>query len=130
MAIIAKFYIGDKAYNVLQAGYEFSQRSDETGRPTNYRSAFKGLTMMIESTHDNYFFDMATHPTKKDQGKLVFTDAIPGGRSRTLYFADFVVIGHKTGFTANDNNSMTETVSISAGGIKDSVSGTAYSNHW
>mgnify|MGYP000748923413 CR=1 FL=1 len=53
-----------------------------------------------------------------------------GGKTRKLYFYDCHLINWQNDFSATGNEPMSETLHISAAGVKDSNSTAEYSAYW
>ena len=63
MSVKATILIDDKEINVLWFNYEFNQRADGNGRPSN-APVFLGLQLAIETRKDLNLADWAFSPTQ------------------------------------------------------------------
>ncbi|WP_346881593.1 type VI secretion system tube protein TssD [uncultured Algibacter sp.] len=129
MSIQAKLLIDDIEVNVLRFHLEFNQQSDINGRPLT-KPVFNGLSIIIETRKDLDFTDWATAPNQTKQLELHITPRVLGSKTRKLYFYDCHLLHWKNNFRALGKQPMSEKLSISCGGVKDSQFGAEYSAHW
>ncbi|MBL3658892.1 type VI secretion system tube protein TssD [Fulvivirga sediminis] len=130
MSITAKLHVEGTTYNVIRFDYGLKQRIDESGRPSA-APRFSGLEVVIEATRDNLFFDKAVNAT--DNVKEIVLEYVPnqlGSKSRRIHFYDCHVVVNRTSFVSQGNSPMSESLLITAGGVKDSASSTEYSTFW
>ncbi|UII28963.1 hypothetical protein LVD15_11200 [Fulvivirga maritima] len=130
MSITAKLHVEGTTYNVIWFNYGLKQKMDETGRPSA-TPLFSGLQVVVEATRDNLFFDKAVHPT--ENVKEIILEYVPnllGSKTRRISFFDCHVVINHTSFISQGDSPMSESLLITAGGVKDSASSTEYSAFW
>lgn len=129
MSIQAKLIIDDKSFNVLECNFSFKRSQDASGRPSSY-TKFRGVNMVIEATRDTIFWEWAISATEKKQAELHFTPRHLGTKTRKLYLIDAYCVAHRTYFNNNNAIPVTETITLSCGGFKDSNFEDEFSAHW
>ncbi|GAA0871116.1 hypothetical protein GCM10009117_02610 [Gangjinia marincola] len=126
----AKLLIDTKEVNVLWYKVGFNQTTDRTGRPSQ-QPIFKGLQVVIESQKDIDLADWSFAADQTKQLELHIYPVLMGGKTRKIYFYDCHLVDWKTHFSASGSKKpMSESLQISAGGLKDSNSMVEYSNYW
>ncbi len=129
MSVKAKLIIDEKEINVLWFTFGFNQGVDVTGRPSQ-KSVFVGLKLIIETRKDLNLADWSFAPNETKQLELHIYPVIMGGKTRKLYFYDCHLVNWINDFSSTDNQPMSETLNITAAGVKDSNSCTEYSAYW
>ncbi len=69
-------------------------------------------------------------PNETKQIELHIYPVIMGGKTRKLYFYDCHLVNWINDFSSTDNQPMSETLNITAAGVKDSNFSTEYSAYW
>ena len=128
MSFKIEFIIDEHNLNVLHYSLTFHQGADATGRPSQ-KSVFQGVTLTFESQKgvNLMLWMISSGLTKTIKLKITPRD---GGRSRIITFYDAHLLGWLTNFDANGTKPLSETLQISAGGIKDSISNAEYTASW
>ncbi len=129
MSVKAKLIIDEKEINVLWFTFGFNQGADATGRPSQ-KSVFAGLKLIIETRKDLNLADWSFAPNETKQIELHIYPVILGGKTRKLYFYDCHLVNWINDFSSTDNQPMSETLNITAAGVKDSNFSTEYSAYW
>ena len=124
MSFKIELIIDEHNLNVLHYSLTFHQGADATGRPSQ-KPVFQGVTLTFESQKgvDLMLWMISSGLTKTIKLKITPRD---GGRSRIITFYDAHLLGWLTNFDANGTKPLSETLQISAGGIKDSISNAEY----
>ena len=128
MSFKIELIIDEHSLNVLHYSLTFHQGADATGRPSQ-KPVFKGITLTFESQKgvNLMLWMISSGLTKTIKLKITPRD---GGRSRIITFYDAHLLGWLTNFDANGTEPLSETLQISAGGIKDSISNAEYTASW
>ncbi len=129
MSIKAKIIIDNTEINVAQFSFGFNQKADDNGRPFQ-KPVFVGLQLVIETRKDLNLADWAFASYKAKQLELHIYPAIMGGKTRKIYFYDCHLVNWNNHFLATGNYPMSETLHITAAGVKNSYSNTEYSAYW
>ncbi len=129
MSVKAKIIIDEKEINVLYYDYGFKQNTDISGRPFA-KPVFVGLQLVIETRKDIELADWAFAANQTKQLELYIYPVIMGGKTRKIYFYDCHLLQWDNHFSSTGNQPMTETLHISAAGVKDSNSRAEYSTYW
>ncbi len=129
MSVQAKVIIDHQEINLLYYDYGFNQKTDISGRPCT-KPVFVGLTIEIESRRDIEFAEWAFAANQTKQIELHITPVLMGGKTRKLYFYDCHLLNWKNHFISTGNQPMSETLYISAAGVKDTSSTAEYSTYW
>ncbi len=129
MSVKAKILIDDYEINVLSFGFGFNQGTDTNNRPTK-KSVFVGLQLEIETIRDLNLADWAFNSNQTKQLELHIYPVVMGGKTRKLYFYDCHLLQWDNHFSSTGNLPMSETLRISAAGMKDSNSTAEYSAYW
>lgn len=129
MSVKAKIIIDEKEINVLSFSFGFNQKADTNGRPTQ-KPVFLGLNLIIETRKDLNLADWAFAPNQTKQIELHIYPVILGGKTRKLYFYDCHLVNWENDFSSTGSNPMSETLKITAAGLKNSNSLEEYSAYW
>ncbi len=129
MSVKAKLIIDEKEINVLLFSFGFNQGTDSNGKPT-IKPVFVGLKLIIETRKDLNLADWSFAPNQTKQLELHIYPVILGGKTRKLYFYDCHLLHWENHFASSGNRPMSETLHISAAGVKDSNSTAEYSAYW
>ncbi len=129
MSVKAKLLIDDKEINVLRFSIGFNQAADETGRPSQ-KPRFLGFQLIIETRKDLNLADWSFAPYQTKQLELHIYPVILGGKTRKLFFYDSHLVSWDNNFSSIGNQPMSETLHITAAGVKDSNFDTEYSAYW
>ncbi len=129
MSVKAKIIIDEKEINVLSFNFGFNQSADTNGRPSQ-KPVFAGLQLVIETRKDLNLADWSFTANQTKQLELHIYPVIMGGKTRKLYFYDCHLIHWNNHFSSMGNQPMSETLQISAAGVKDSNSSSEYSAYW
>ncbi len=129
MSVKAKIIIDEKEINVLSFSFGFNQGADTNGRPFQ-KPVFVGLELMIETRKDLNLADWAFASNQTKQLELHIYPVIMGKKTRKLYFYDCHLLHWGNHFSSTGNEPMSETLNISAAGVKDSNSTAEYSAYW
>ncbi len=129
MSVKAKIIIDEKEINVLSFSFGFNQGADTNGRPFQ-KPVFVGLELMIETRKDLNLADWAFASNQTKQLELHIYPVIMGRKTRKLYFYDYHLLHWGNHFSSTGNEPMSETLNISAAGVKDSNSTAEYSAYW
>jgi len=129
MSIQAKLIIDDLEVNVLKFHFSYNKQSDTNGNPTN-KTVFNGITLVIEARKALNLADWAISQNQTKQFELHILPRILGAKTRKMMFYDGHLLGLKSNFSASGAAPMTETLSISCGGVKDSNSSLEYEAYW
>ncbi len=129
MSVKAKLIIDEKEINVLLFSFGFNQGTDTNGKPT-IKPVFVGLKLIIETRKDLNLADWSFAPNQTKQLELHIYPVILGGKTRKLYFYDCHLLHWENHFASSGNRPMSETLHISAAGVKDSNSTVEYSAYW
>ncbi len=134
MAIQGKLEIGGRTYSVVECSYEFSQATDDTGKPTS-RPKGGSITFTMPSTSDDdvFFYQWMFNKTEIKSGRFTFV-VFSNENKRSYKTVDFVnafCVGLRDYFNDNDSRLMYTTVTISAGVIKvGSITSAIFTNDW
>ena len=128
MALQGNIKIGGKTYGIVECEYEFTQMTDDTGKPTS-RPIGGVIKFVMPSTSDDdvFFYKWMIHKTEKKSGIFKFCVYSNNNKQsyKTIQFFNAYCIGLKDYFNDNDSKLMYTTITISAEviriGIVDSV---------
>lgn len=134
MALHGSLKIGGRTYGVVECEYEFTQATDETGKPTS-RPKGGVITLVIPSTNDDdmFFYNWMFHKSEVKAGVIRFclysTDNKPS--FKTVSFVGAYCIGLKDYFNDHDEKLMYTTIKISAQAIMiGSINSSTFTNAW
>lgn len=134
MAIQGQLRIGNRKYEVLECSYEFSQITDETGKPTT-RTRGGSITWVMPTTSDDdqFFYLWMFNKVQTHDGEFNF--CVFTSRNRTSYktvrFKNAYCVDLKDYFNNNDSKLMYTTVTICAEVITVGAGGEAkFTNEW
>ncbi|QCE40960.1 type VI secretion system tube protein TssD [Psychroserpens sp. NJDZ02] len=129
MSVTGKLIIDDKEINILSFSFRFNQIADINGKPT-IKPIFQGLKLVIETRKDLDLADWAFAANQTKQLELRIYPAILGGKTRKLYFYDCHLVNWTNNFSSTGNQPISETLNITAAGVKGSNSTVEYSASW
>jgi len=129
MSVHAKIIIDDKEINLLSFGFGFNQGADITGRPM-VKPVFIGLQLEIETRKDLNLAELAFVSNRVKEIELHISPVVLGGKTRKLHFFDCHIINWENRFSSTGVRPLSETIHISAAGVKDSNSPEEYSAYW
>lgn len=129
MSFRAKIIIDDIEVNVLRFNFRFKQGANENGHPCEIPT-FRGLEVLIESRSDLNLAEWSFAPDMAKQVELHIYPVNLDGRTRRLYFFDSHLIGWKHNFSSTGTLPLTEQLTITAAGVKDSTTEEEYSMYW
>lgn len=136
MALQGQLNIEGRTYGVVECEYEFSQGTDNTGKPS---SRPKGglITFVMPATcdDDQFFYKWMFSKTLTYSGTFRFCVFSNDNKRRfkTVEFTQAFCIGLKDSFCDSDSKLMYTTVIISAGGIRVGsgvMDSALFSNEW
>lgn len=127
--IKAKLIIDGLEINVLWFSFGYEKQADANGRPTT-KTTFLGIKLVIETRRDLNLADWASAKNQTKQLELHIYPVIMGGKTRKLYFYDCHLLNWDNYFSSTGDQPMSETLTISAGGVKDDTFLTEYSASW
>ncbi|WP_428740516.1 type VI secretion system tube protein TssD [Tenacibaculum sp.] len=121
--------INNREIEVLAYDFDFNKNIDTSGKPTN-STEFTGLDIDIESTQNTDLEEWASRENSIKQIELkIYYPYLKGG-SKTMTFFDCYLTKFETIFSANDNKSMLDRLTIKCAGVKMPNSSLEYSSYW
>ncbi|MBU2951525.1 hypothetical protein KO493_12535 [Tamlana agarivorans] len=125
----AKLIIDRQEVNLLWFNFGFRQEADYNGRPSQ-KPVFTGLQLVIESRKDLDLTDWAIAPNQAKQIEVHIYPVILGGKTRKINFYDCHLVNWKNNFSSIGSEPMSETLEITAAGVKDPQTLTEYAANW
>ncbi|WP_158976035.1 type VI secretion system tube protein TssD [Cellulophaga sp. L1A9] len=125
----AKLLIDGLDINVLKFTYRFNQQLDPYGQP-HQEPVFLGITLTVESQTNLNLGSWSADPDLTKQLELHIPPVDERTKIRKLYLFDCYLTNWSNNFSSSGIDPKTETIHISAGGVKESGSTTEYSAHW
>ncbi len=129
MSVQVKLIIDEKEINVLWFSFGFNQVADANNRPSQ-KPVFVGLKLIIETQKNLNLAGWSFAANETKQLELHIYPVIMGGKTRKLYFYDCHLVNWINSFSSIGNQPMSETLEITAAGVKESNSSTEYSAYW
>ncbi len=129
MSVQVKLIIDEKEINVLWFSFGFNQVADANNRPSQ-KPVFVGLKLIIETQKSLNLAGWSFAANETKQLELHIYPVIMGGKTRKLYFYDCHLVNWINSFSSIGNQPMSETLEITAAGVKESNSSTEYSAYW
>ena len=129
MAFKAKLLIDEYELNVLHFSFNLEQASDVTGRPSQ-KPIFKQFRVIFESQKEADFTQWMISSGSTKQIELHIYPRIEGNRIRKIKFYDVHLVGLQTNFDSEGAQPLSETLTMTVGGLKDSVSNAEYEASW
>ncbi len=99
MSFKATLNIEDQEIKVLQCRYQFSQDIDHKGKPSA-RPQGGRITVLVESTGDNFLVDWATSETQIKNGSIVFYKRDSMATMKKVEFTDAYCVEFAEEFNA------------------------------
>ncbi len=127
MSFLAKFYLDDKEYNVLECSYALHQPRDGEGRPTG-RPKGGQIKLVLESDSDTNLFHWMREPAMTKSGSVVFFKNDAMAHQKVLEFENAFCLDLIERFISDNREPMKTTVVISAQSIK--MNGVDFNNLW
>ncbi len=127
MSFLAKLFIDDQEFNLLDCEYSFIQNTDLNGKPSAKPKGGK-LNLSIESSGSHDFFDWMITPTAIKSGKVVFYRRESEAKMKELVFNDAYCIYFKEVFNSTGEDPMTISLELSAKELR--MGQTNYENAW
>ena len=126
--------VGNHRYGVVECTYQFSQTTDETGKPTSRPKGGK-ITFVTPSMSDDdlFFYNWMANKTEVKSGYFRFdVFSYQNKRSfKTVFFKNAYCVELKDYFNDKDSRLMYSTITISAEIIIIGTNGgTVFSNEW
>jgi hypothetical protein len=113
MAFHGVLEIDNKQYKMLQWNLHISQRTDQNGRPMANPEGGK-ITVTLESTGDNDFFEWVVSPDMSKNGRIVFQRRDNTSSLKTFEFKNAYCIDYFEDFIAEGSSPMKLRITISA----------------
>jgi len=129
MSIEAKLHIDNKEIKILQFKFDYQQGTDYTGRPST-KPVFSGLWLTVETQKNLDLEAWAMAASQKKQLEIHLSPTALVGKTRKLYFYDAHLVKWQVNYNSTGNKPMTETLYITAAGIKDGAALTEYTAYW
>jgi hypothetical protein len=118
MAFKARLNMGGKEYDVLSCNYALNRDVDPKGRPAS--GVYGGtIDIQVESTEDTSVVEaMVNNQYKPVSGSVTFKKSEEDAKMKEINFDDAYIVKYSEGITANGNDPMTYTFTISARKVK------------
>lgn len=127
MSFLAKLTIEEEEMNVLECSFEFTQKVDYNGRPTELPRA--GLiNILLESTNNTNLLAWMVLPHTYKDGEIVFFKRDIMSSNKTLKFFDAFCVSYQENFNAEDALPMKTKICISARALE--INDVSYENSW
>lgn len=117
MALQGQLNINGGSYGIIECEYEFSQATDDTGKPTTRtQGGTIRFVMPATSDEDQFFYKWMFNKTQVYSGTFRFCVFSNDNRRKykTVEFTNAYCIGLKDYFCDNDSKLMYTTITISA----------------
>lgn len=113
MSFKTRLTVAGKTYNVLQIGYDLTQETDPTGRPSSITRGGR-IRVTVESTGDTSLFEWMTNNFERKNGSISFIKRDTEATLKELKFTEAYMVKYKENFESEGRNPLTEEFIISA----------------
>jgi hypothetical protein len=113
MAIIAKMYVDDQIINLIDFSISFSQRSDETGRPTS-KSQLQTIWAVFQTTKDTSLYAWSITSFQLKEVTVILTAEMENGKSKEYEFYDVACTFYKEEFNGVNSSPALTTIGMEA----------------
>jgi len=127
MSFLAKFFLDDKEYNILECAYALHQSADNNGRPVGSPKGGQ-INLVLKSDGETNLFHWMKEPAMSKSGSIVFYKNDAMSHQMVLEFENAFCINLMEKFVANNQEPMKTTLIISAQSIK--VNKLEFKNLW
>ncbi|MEN7551934.1 type VI secretion system tube protein TssD [Rapidithrix thailandica] len=122
MSLLAKMYVEDQEYTILDFKFKFTRSVDESGKPMGKPNGTL-FDILFETTSDQSFFEWSTGMDMAKKVKIVVSPVTQDSKSRVLELYDVHCVFFRNHFNGVNNQSMTTNVKLSPailydGGVK------------
>ena len=127
MSFLAKLELDNEIFNVLEFDVNFSQNTDNNGKPSN---KVKGgqIRLVVESTATDLFSEwMVSHTTNKN-GKIIFYRRDAMSTMKNVVFSKAYCISFHESFRSEGTVPMQTEILITSNEIK--IGNTVFENNW
>ena len=129
MSIQAKLHIDDQEIKIIRFRYDFDQPTDVNGRPLG-KPILRGLWAVVETQKALSLEEWAMASNQKKQLAIHLTPTLLGGKTRIINFIDTHLVRWEVNYSGTGTAPMTETLYITAAGLKDGAATTEYTAYW
>ena len=113
MSFKADLYIEDQELTVIECEYTIAQSTDHKGKPSA-RPKGGTISVLIESTSDNFLFDWAASETQVKSGSITFYRRDAMSKMKELRFTDAYCVKFTERFSAKGEQPMQIRMTLSA----------------
>ena len=113
MSFKATLEIEDNEFKILRCRYEFSQNIDHKGKPSA-RPQGGQVTVLVESSGDNFLVDWATSETQVKNGRIIFYKRDSMAKMKEVIFTDAYGVEFAEDFDHADKQPLQIEIMLSA----------------
>lgn len=127
MSFLAKLELDNQTFNVLEFDVNFSQSTDNNGKPANKAKGGQ-IRLVVESTSIDLFSDWMVSQTSTKDGKVIFYRRDAMSTMKNVIFKRGYCISFHKSFRSEGKTPMTTEVLITSNEIK--IGNTVFQNNW
>lgn len=127
MSFKAYLNLDGKDYRVLKCSYEFTQKVDAIGKPTSINYGGQ-IDLMVESTDSDVLPNWMMDNFERKGGTITYKKVDSDSKLKEVRFEDGYCVKYRENFDAYNEETMTESFTISARVIK--IQNAEHTNEW
>ena len=127
MSFKAYLNLDGKDYRVLKCDYEFTQKVDAIGKPSSINYGGR-IDLTVESTDSDVLPTWMLDNFERKAGTITYKKVDNDAKLKEIKFEDGYCVKYKENFDAYNEETMTETFTISA--RKITIGNAIHENEW
>jgi len=127
MSFKAYLNLDGKDYRVLKCDYEFTQKVDAIGKPTSINYGGR-IDITVESTDSDVLPNWMMDNFDRKGGTITYKKVDSDAKLKEVKFEDGYCVKYRESFDAYNEETMTESFTVSARVIK--IQGAEHVNEW